>query len=172
MAFHVAAKGKACRQIVRRAVKAGAPEILVGGGDGTMTHAVDALAHRETTLGVIPFGSGNSFAQSLGIPPGDLDGGGRGDRARARSQQVDLGVVNGTHFANFATIGISSVISDGTPRALKKLFGGVAYGLASIRPMLTHRAFRRAHHLEGRAARRDAPRTSSSPTAATTATRR
>ncbi len=141
MAFHVAAKGKECRQIVRRAVKAGVPEIVVGGGDGTMTHAVDALAHRETTLGVIPFGSGNSFAQSLGIPPGDLAAA-VGVIAAGHMQRIDLGVVNGTHFANFATVGISSIISDGTPRALKKFFGGVAYGLASIRPMLTHRAFR------------------------------
>jgi YegS/Rv2252/BmrU family lipid kinase len=139
-AFHVAAKGKECREIVRRAAKAGVPEIVVGGGDGTMTHAVDVLAHRETTLGVVPFGSGNSFAQSLGIPPADLNAA-LDVIAAGRVERIDLGIVNGTHFANFATVGISSIISDRTPRPLKKLFGGVAYGLASIRPMLTHPPF-------------------------------
>jgi len=139
-AFHVGAKSKECRQLVRRAAKAGVPEIVLAGGDGTMTHAVDALAHRETVLGVIPFGSGNSFAQSLGIPAGDLAAA-VGVIAAGHVQRIDLGVVNGTHFANFATVGISSIISDGTPRPLKKLFGGAAYGLACVRPVLTHAPF-------------------------------
>jgi diacylglycerol kinase (ATP) len=140
MAFHVAPKSKECRAIIKRAAKAGVPEIVVGGGDGTMTHAVDVLAHRETTMGVVPFGSGNSFAQSLGIPPGDLHAA-VDVIAAGHVQHIDLGVVNGTHFANFSTVGISSIISDQTPRGLKRFFGGIAYGLASVRPVLTHRAF-------------------------------
>ena len=105
-----------------------------------MTHAVDCFAHSESVMGVLPFGTGNSFAQSLGIPVGDLAAA-VAVIARGHVEQVDLGVVNGTHFANFATIGLSSVIAGETPRLLKKLTGGVAYGLAAIGPMLSHRAF-------------------------------
>jgi diacylglycerol kinase (ATP) len=140
VAFHVDPKQSACRKHIKRAVKAGTPEIVVGGGDGTMTHAVDLLAHHESVMGVLPFGTGNSFAQSLGIPLNDLEAA-VAVIARGHVQLVDLGVVNGTHFANFATIGLSSVIAGETPRLLKKITGGIAYGLASIGPMLTHRAF-------------------------------
>jgi diacylglycerol kinase (ATP) len=140
-AFHVESEEDGCRKRIKRAAKSGAPAILVGGGDGTMTHAVDALANRESVMGVLPFGTGNSFAQSLGIPLHDLDAA-VAVIARGHVARVDLGAVNGTHFANFATIGLSSEIAGATPRILKKLTGAIAYGLASIRPMLTHRAFR------------------------------
>ncbi len=139
-AFHVETEEAACRKHVKLAAKAGAPAILVGGGDGTMTHAVDVMAHRESVMGVLPFGTGNSFAQSLGIPLGDVDAA-VALIAAGNVAQVDLGVVNGTHFANFATIGLSSVIAGETPRLLKKVTGPVAYALSSIVPMITHRAF-------------------------------
>jgi YegS/Rv2252/BmrU family lipid kinase len=140
-AFHAEPKESGCRKHIRRAAKAGAPEILVGGGDGTMTHAVNELAHRDSIMGVLPLGTGNSFAQSLGIPCDDVAAA-VAVIARGHAERVDLGRVNGTYFANFATIGLSSVIAGGTPRLLKRFTGPVAYALAGIRPMLTHGAFR------------------------------
>jgi diacylglycerol kinase (ATP) len=140
-ALHVEDDEVGCRRRLKRAVKDGAPEIVVGGGDGTMTHAVDLLAHRDSVLGLLPLGTGNSFAQSLGIPVDDMDAA-IAVIARGHVERVDLGVVNGTHFANFATIGLSSEIANATPRLLKKFTGAMAYALAGIRPMLTHRAFR------------------------------
>lgn len=139
--MHVGADDDECRRALKRAVKAGAREVLVGGGDGTMTHAVDVLAHRKTVLGVLPLGTGNSFAQSLGLDPKDLDAA-VATIARGHVAQVDLGVVNGTHFANFSTIGISSQIAAGTRRGWKNALGNVAYALAGIGPLLTHRPFR------------------------------
>ncbi|HYZ17782.1 MAG TPA: YegS/Rv2252/BmrU family lipid kinase [Candidatus Acidoferrum sp.] len=139
--LHVAADDDECRRSLKHAVKAGAPEVVVGGGDGTMTHAVDVLANRETVLGVLPLGTGNSFAQSLGIDPHDLEAA-VATIARRHVAQVDLGVVNGTHFANFATIGLSSQIAGATQRSWKNMFGTVAYALAGIGPLLTHRPFR------------------------------
>ena len=38
-----------------------------------MTHAVNLFAHRDSIMGVLPFGTGNSFAQSLGIPLDDVE---------------------------------------------------------------------------------------------------
>ena len=139
-ALHVETDEAGCSRRIKRAVKDGAPEIVVGGGDGTMTHAVDLLAHRASVMGVLPLGTGNSFAQSLGIPTDDL-GAAVGVIAHGHVERVDLGVVNGTHFANFATIGLSSEIANATPRLLKKFTGAIAYALAGIRPMLTHRPF-------------------------------
>jgi YegS/Rv2252/BmrU family lipid kinase len=140
-AFHVVASSKELRRCAKRAAKAGAPAVLAGGGDGTLAHAVDALAHSETVLGVLPLGTGNSFAQSLGLDPHDIEAA-VGVIARGNVGRIDLGRVNGTHFANFATIGISSEIADATPTAVKRWAGPLAYGLAAIRLLLTHRSFR------------------------------
>jgi YegS/Rv2252/BmrU family lipid kinase len=142
-AFHPAANGREARKLVKRAAKAGAPAIVVAGGDGTMTRTVDVLAHRETILGVIPAGTGNSFAQSLGIPIDDLDAA-LDVIAGGTVARIDLGVVNGTHFANFATVGLSSQIADRTPHRWKSLFGSLAYGLAAAVPLLRHRGFHAA----------------------------
>lgn len=140
-AFHAAADHAELRRHVKRAAKAGAPAILVGGGDGTMAHAVDALARRTSVLGVLPLGTGNSFARSLGLDPHDLEGA-VATVARGTVGRIDLGRVNGTHFANFATIGLSSEIAAATPTSVKGWSGPLAYALAALRPLFAHKAFR------------------------------
>jgi len=139
--FHVAPNHEAVRRLVKRAAKGGAQAILVGGGDGTMAHAVDALAHRGATLGVLPLGTGNSFAQSIGLDAHDLDAA-VAAVALGHVERIDLGRVNGTYFANFATIGLSSEIAGATPTSVKSWSGPIAYALAAVRPLLTHAAFR------------------------------
>ncbi|MGZ3503194.1 MAG: diacylglycerol/lipid kinase family protein [Vulcanimicrobiaceae bacterium] len=128
------------RKRVRKAIKAGHRLICVAGGDGTQTSVVGLFAHTEAVLAVIPAGTGNSFALSLGIP-------GEVERAVAvivdgQVAQVDLGKANDTYFANFATIGLASQIGNETPRGLKRILGPLAYAVASTGPILTHRPFR------------------------------
>lgn len=113
--------------------------VLVGGGDGTMRVAAEALAHSAVTLGVLPFGTGNSFAQTLGIAP-NLDHA-LDVIAAGRREHVDLGHVNGRTFVNFAVIGLSAEIADATPRPLKAVFGKAAYALAGVVPFLRARGF-------------------------------
>lgn len=138
--LHAARDGEDLARFVLRAVKNGAKHVVVGGGDGAMTLAVRALAHSKTTLGVLPLGTGNSFADSLRIPF-DLEGAveviARGVRAR-----VDLGRVNGTYFAGFATIGFPSIVARSTNHGLKRLIGMGAYAAAAIVPLLRGTAFR------------------------------
>jgi YegS/Rv2252/BmrU family lipid kinase len=140
-AFHVAEDHDELASRVRSAGKHGAPVVIAGGGDGTMAYAVDALAYRKTALGVLPLGTGNSFAQSLGLDPHDLDAA-VAVIARGHTAKIDLGRVHGRYFANFATIGISSEIAGATPAPVKRWSGTLAYAAAAIRPLLTHRAFR------------------------------
>jgi diacylglycerol kinase (ATP) len=139
--FHVVRNHDELQRQVTRSVRGGAQAILVGGGDGTMAMAVDALAHRGAILGVLPLGTGNSFAQSLGIDPHDLDAA-VAVVARGYTQCIDLGRVNGTYFANFATIGLSSEIAGATSSRAKAWTGPLAYALAAVRPLLSHGAFR------------------------------
>ncbi len=131
--------GKDMRERVRKAVKAGHELVIVAGGDGSLTSVVGFFAHQSTVLGVLPFGTGNSFAKSLGIAATVEEA--VEVIVSGKVAKVDLGIVNDTYFANFATIGLSSTIGRSTPAALKKVFGPAAYGLAGIGPTLTSRAF-------------------------------
>ena len=134
---HVAPNAREVRRYVKRAIRAGRSLIVVAGGDGTMTQAVGPFAHTEAILGVIPLGTGNSFARSLGIEP-TLEGAVHAIAAGS-CRRVDLGCVNETYFANFATIGLSAEISAVTSPALKGALGAAAYAVAGIKPLLTHR---------------------------------
>ena len=42
--------------------------VIVGGGDGTISAAAGALAYKDAVLGILPLGTANSFARTLGIP--------------------------------------------------------------------------------------------------------
>lgn len=135
---HLVDSHKQLCRCVGRAVKERVDLIVVGGGDGTMTAAAAQLAKSKSVLGVLPLGTGNSFALSLGIT--DLDVAVEAIVA-GREVAVDLGVVNGTYFANFATIGLSSVIARATPNRLKKIVGAAAYVLAGMWPALRSKPF-------------------------------
>ena len=81
-----------------------APKIVVGGGDGTVACAAEALADKLTALALLPLGTLNHFARDLGIPH-DLE------EAAALAltgspTSIDLGSVNGYRFINNASIGL------------------------------------------------------------------
>lgn len=55
-------------RILRRAVKQHVRRVIVVGGDGTVHHAARILAGTSVELGLVPLGSANNIAGSLGIP--------------------------------------------------------------------------------------------------------
>lgn len=106
---------------------AGKPDLLViGGGDGTVSCLVDELVGADAILGVLPFGTANSFARTLGIPLDDLEGAVDVLRHGA-PRRIDLGMIDGDYFANCAAIGLSPLIAENIPPALKRYLGRVGY---------------------------------------------
>jgi YegS/Rv2252/BmrU family lipid kinase len=126
--------------LVREAVDGGCRLIVVGGGDGTISSIVDHLAYQEVVLGLLPLGTANSFARTLGIP---MELSGACDViAGGRVADIELGRVNGDYFANMASIGFSADVARSTPRWLKRVIGPFAYILSGAANFLTARKFR------------------------------
>jgi diacylglycerol kinase (ATP) len=136
---YVSRDGKGAAKYVEAAVKAGAELVVVAGGDGSMTSVVGAFAHTTSILGVLPCGTGNSFARSLGIGPALEDA--VETIVNGKAASVDLGVVNGRYFANFVEIGFSSVVARNVSDSLKKVTGPAAYVLAGIGALLHSKPF-------------------------------
>jgi diacylglycerol kinase (ATP) len=136
---HMVSGERAIRKRIREAIKSGAELIVVCGGDGTQTHAVAEMATTGVTLGVVPAGTGNSFAHSLGITSIEQA---YDAIAHGVAQNIDAGMVNGQYFANFATVGLAAEVGARTPRLLKKAMGVLAYGIAAAVPMLREKPFR------------------------------
>lgn len=54
--------------VVKDLVHRGCKLLIVGGGDGTVSSIVDALAYQDVVLGLLPLGTSNSFAHPFGLP--------------------------------------------------------------------------------------------------------
>jgi len=124
---------------VRQAAKSGKKFIVVVGGDGSQSAAVAELVHTDSILAVVPAGTGNSFALSLGIKA-DVDHAIE-TIVNGKDITIDVGVVNGIYFANSAIIGLLAEAAKNTPTPLKKVAGAVAYGVAALVPMLRDKPF-------------------------------
>lgn len=125
--------------IVREAIYAGHRYIIVGGGDGSISSVVDHFAHTEVVFGLLPLGTANSFARSLGIPL-DLEGAVR-VLAEGKVVDVDLVKINNDYFANGASIGLPAAVGKATTPRLKRWFGRVAYVLTGIRCFFSFHPF-------------------------------
>jgi YegS/Rv2252/BmrU family lipid kinase len=126
--------------VVRKVVADGAPMVIVGGGDGSMSGTVDQLVGTKSVFAVLPLGTANSFARTLEIPL-DLDGA-IDVIATGECRRIDLGMINNDYFVNAASIGLSPMIGDTVPHKLKRYLGRVGYLLWALRCSVNFRPFR------------------------------
>jgi YegS/Rv2252/BmrU family lipid kinase len=137
---HAVRKPKRIGAIVARAVGRGVPMVIVGGGDGTMSTAVDHLVGTDTVFAVLPLGTANSFARTLGLPLDLADA--IGVIASGQTRAIDLGMIDDDHFANCATIGIAPQIAETVPHGLKSWLGRPGYLLWAARQLAAYEPFR------------------------------
>jgi diacylglycerol kinase (ATP) len=78
--------------------------IALAGGDGTIHNAVQVLARSGVTLGIIPQGTANNFANALRLPL-DLPTAFK-VLAEGEEREVDLGECDGQYFTEAAGVGI------------------------------------------------------------------
>jgi YegS/Rv2252/BmrU family lipid kinase len=124
---------------VKEAVRSGAPMVIVGGGDGSLSSSVDELVDRDCVFALLPLGTANSFARTLGIPL-DLDGAIQ-TIANGKRRRCDLGVINGDYFANAAAMGLSPMIGTTVPHNLKRYLGRIGYLAWALYCLFRFRAF-------------------------------
>jgi len=125
---------------VKEAVRSGAPMVIVGGGDGSLSSTVDELVDRDCVFALLPLGTANSFARTLGIPL-DLDGAIR-TIATGKRRRVDLGIIDGDYFANAASMGLSPMIGKTVPHNLKRYLGIFGYLIWAVRCTFRFRPFK------------------------------
>jgi YegS/Rv2252/BmrU family lipid kinase len=120
--------------------RAEADLVIIGGGDGTLNAAAEALVETGLPLGILPLGTANDLARTLCIPAGLADA----SRviAEGRTRRVDLGRVNGKHFFNVASLGLSVQVARRLDGNLKRRWGVLGYPLTLWRTIRGQSAFR------------------------------
>ncbi|QXQ08547.1 YegS/Rv2252/BmrU family lipid kinase [Sphingosinicellaceae bacterium] len=106
-------------------IAGGATLVAVGGGDGTLSSVSRHFIGKPVVFGVLPLGTANSFARTLGIPQ-DLAGA-VGILATGRVADIDLGRINDHVFTNAAAIGLPAMIGETVPHGLKAVLGRIGY---------------------------------------------
>ena len=113
---------------------------VVGGGDGTLNAAAFGVIETGLPLGILPMGTANDLARTLGIPF-DLDGAVR-VIAQGKTRRIDLGIVNGQPFFNVASLGLSAELAQKLTRDIKRRFGRLGYALVALKVLAQARPFR------------------------------
>jgi len=126
------------RAMTKQAVAEHVDLVIGAGGDGTIRHVADTLAHTGIPMGLVPAGTGNLLARNLDLPLEELDAievalGGQ-------VRQIDLVKITvdnraPEHFAVMAGIGIDAMIMDETDDDLKDTVGSAAYFVAAAKAL-------------------------------------
>lgn len=121
------------RRLAREAAAASADLVAAAGGDGTVNEVVNGLyagdALAETTVAVVPAGTGNNFAANVGVESVDaaFEVIENGERRR-----IDLGIATDRAFVNSCVGGITAEASTATTPTGKRTFGVLAYALQTL----------------------------------------
>jgi YegS/Rv2252/BmrU family lipid kinase len=116
--------------------KKGVDCIVVGGGDGTLNAALPGLLESGLPLGIIPLGTANDLARTLGLPETLEEA--AAIIAAGFCRQIDVGDVNGHPFFNVASMGFGVELTRALTRDAKKRWGILGYVVAGLRVL--HRA--------------------------------
>jgi diacylglycerol kinase (ATP) len=95
--------------------------VVAAGGDGTVIGAISMALARGVPLGIVPLGTFNDLARTLGIPLGLSDA--CEVIAGGRTRTIDVGHVNGCYYVNEASIGVSTRIARRQTPEVKQRFG-------------------------------------------------
>ncbi len=123
------------RRLVDEAVAHGTDALVIAGGDGVISLALQALARSDIPLGIIPAGTGNDHAREYGLPTGDPEAA-ADVVCDGWAETVDLGRIRGSDGAEkwFGTVmaaGFDSLVSDRANR-MRWPHGRMRYNLAML----------------------------------------
>ena len=133
----------------RRIRTSGAATVILGGGDGTLSAAAPALRELARPFGLLPLGTANDLARSLGIPFDLVEAAGVITAGEVR--RIDLGLINGAPFFNVASLGLSAEVvrEHEGEHGRKRLLGVLNYPMSAWAAFRRHRPFRAELVIDG-----------------------
>lgn len=138
--------GEAAR-LAAEAVDDGVESLVVVGGDGLVHLAVQALAHRPASLGIVPCGTGNDAARMFGVPRSDPEA--AADVVVAgRVRTVDLARTGPTYFLCVLSAGFDAIVNERANR-MRRPRGRLRYTLATLAELRVFRPLGYSLALDG-----------------------
>lgn len=127
-------------EYARGAVERGADRLIAVGGDGTVNAVAAVAVEQDVALGVVPRGTANDFAFSLGLldlaPEAQVE-----IALSAPPRPTDVLRVGERVCVNALSVGEGARITHETPGPLKELLGALGYAVAGVRDLGRVEAF-------------------------------
>jgi diacylglycerol kinase family enzyme len=136
-------RGHATR-LAQGAAAKGTDAVIVLGGDGTLNEAANGLAHTDCALGVLPGGSTNVFARTIGMTNDPIEATGELLAALGSGlggvRPISLGNVNGRRYLFHVGVGFdAAVVAQVEKRsALKRYLGHAFFAYAALDTWARH----------------------------------
>ncbi len=115
------------------------PVVVAMGGDGTVGDVAKGIMGTDTTLGVIPVGTGNDFARNLHL---------KLDLAESVAtilggmvRKIDVGMINNTVFVNNCGTGFDAQVMKTMNSGIRFAKGQAAFLLAILKTLPTYQPF-------------------------------
>lgn len=121
--------------------------LVVCGGDGTVSSAAMAVMESGLPMGIIPLGTANDLARTLGVPTDIVQA--ADVIAAGAKRRIDIGSVNGHGFFNVASVGLSTQLAEGLRHEAKRRWGRLSYAFAAMRVLSRARPFSAVISREG-----------------------
>ena len=122
---------------LRDRVAAGVDGVVAVGGDGLVNIALQVVGGTDVPLGIVPAGTGNDIARSLGLVPQDAPAAVRLVLA-GQTRVIDLGRANGRWFGGVLGSGFDSMVNERANR-MSWPSGRSRYNLAILAELRTFR---------------------------------
>lgn len=116
------------------------PIVLVGGGDGSINEALPGLIDCQLPLLVIPLGTANNLARTLGIPSNFSEA--LQIVLQNNIRTVDVGLANKIPFINVIGLGLSTQVNRFVRSETKRWLGVFAFILTALKVALRMTPFR------------------------------
>jgi undecaprenyl-diphosphatase len=122
------------------------PLVVAAGGDGTVSAATNAIGTTGALLAILPLGTSNDVARSLGIPPDPIEAvdvivNGRSCDIEKGQVQID-GEDEPRAFLHAATAGLNVEFAEfATKPSLRARFGRLTYPIAAARAIRDYEPF-------------------------------
>jgi YegS/Rv2252/BmrU family lipid kinase len=126
-------------ECVRDVIERNVDAVIAAGGDGTVTWSIPAALERHVPLGIVPLGTFNDLARTLGIPL-DLSQACRAI-AEGHTKRIDVGRVNDKYFVNESSVGVSTRIARRQTPEVKQRFGALGVAGTTLQSILETRPF-------------------------------
>jgi diacylglycerol kinase (ATP) len=121
--------------------------IVVAGGDGSIAPVAEVAGRAGVPLGVVPTGTANDFARDLALPD-DLEEAARLAGSGTRTDELDLGRIDGRPFVNAANAGLAVDAAE-EAKPWKQRLGALAYALGAGRAGLSADPVRATVRVDG-----------------------